>query len=145
MQIPATLMSISLALILLIHPLQSPQPTNKTLPPSGNQNSPVTAQPAKPLLAVRGEVVKREPYTKGWVRITIKSLKDAVEVVVFARETDLVGSAVNRSGDKELLNLLSESSREGDTITAAELDEGDFVSVIYDPQQQNRALEIYMH
>ncbi len=112
--------------------------------PLGRTSS-ATAQAVKQLLAVRGEVVKKEAYSKGWVRITIKPLKDATAVLVLARETDLVGSAVNRSGDKELLNLLSESSHEGETITAAELEEGDFVSVIYDPQQQNRALEIYIH
>ena len=32
-----------------------------------------------------------------------------------------------------------------ETITAAELNEGDVVSVIYDPQAQNRVLEIYVH
>lgn len=143
MQILATLMSLAIALIPCFHPGQSGAATTKAS--SANQPSPPSTQTVRQLLAVRGEIIKKEAYSKGWLRIVIKPLKDAVEVAVVARETDLVGSAVNRSGDKELLNLLSENSRENETLTAAELDEGDFVSVIYDPQQQNRALEIYIH
>jgi hypothetical protein len=145
MQIFATLMSFPLAFLLFFQAAPSGVSTTKSTAAPMSQNSSATAPPAKQLLAVRGEVVKREAHTKGWLRLTIKPLKDTVEVIVFAREKDLVGNAVNRSGDKELLNLLSESSREGETLTAAELDEGDFVSVIYDPQQQNRAIEIYIH
>ncbi len=145
MQILATLASFSLAFMLFFQSSPAGVSTTQSAPVSVTQNSSATVQTGKQLLAVRGEVVKKAPYSKGWLRITIKPLKDPTEINVVARETDLVGSAVNRSGDKELLNLLSESSGEGETLTAAELDEGDFVSVIYDPQQQNRALEIYIH
>jgi hypothetical protein len=145
MQILATLASFSLAFMLFFQSSPAGVSTNQSAPVSVTQNSSATVQTGKQLLAVRGEVVKKAPYSKGWLRITIKPLKDPTEINVVARETDLIGSAVNRSGDKELLNLLSESSGEGETLTAAELDEGDFMSVIYDPQQQNRALEIYIH
>jgi hypothetical protein len=43
------------------------------------------------------------------------------------------------------LGLLSGDSSDDEMITAAELDEGDVISVIYDPQVQNRVLEIYIH
>jgi hypothetical protein len=63
---------------------------------------------------------------------------------VLARVNDLVGSAVGREGS-DLLGLLSDDPRDDETITAAELNEGDVISVIYDPQLQNRVLEIYLH
>jgi uncharacterized protein involved in propanediol utilization len=76
--------------------------------------------------------------------ITVKPAKEFQEVTVLARENDLVGSAVSRSGDTDLLGLLSDDTRDDEIITAAELNEGDVVSVIYDPQLQNRVLEIYI-
>jgi hypothetical protein len=136
-------MFVSLMLGLTLWP--APRWQNSSGVPANPKQATRTEGLAKQLLAVRGEVVKKEAYSKGWVRLTIKSLRDNTEVAVLARETDLVGSAVNRSGDKELLNLLSENSHDNESITAAELDEGDLVSIIYDPQQQNRALEIYIH
>jgi hypothetical protein len=77
--------------------------------------------------------------------ITVRPAKDFAEVTVLARENDLVGSAVTRAGDTDLLGLLSEDSRDDETITAAELNEGDVVSIIYDAQTQNRVMEIYLH
>ena len=64
---------------------------------------------------------------------------------VLARENDFVGAAVGRTGDSDLLGLLSDDTHDDETITAAELNTGDVVSVIYDPARQNRALEIYLH
>ncbi len=77
--------------------------------------------------------------------ITVKPAKEFGEVTVLARENDLVGHATARAGGVDLLGLLSGDSSEDEMITAAELDEGDVVSVIYDPQLQNRVLEIYIH
>lgn len=82
---------------------------------------------------------------KGSLLITVRPAKEFPEVIVLARENDLVGSAVSREVGADLLGLLSEDPRDDETITAAELNEGDVVSVIYDPQRQNRALEIYLH
>jgi hypothetical protein len=107
---------------------------------SGSQNS-----AARQLLAVRGEVTKVASQTGGSLLITIRPAKEFGEVTVAARENDLVGQAIGRSGDNDLIGLLAGDNREDETITAAELEEGDVVSVIYDPQQQNKALEIYIH
>lgn len=106
-----------------------------------NQRSSATRQ----LAAVRGEVSKIAGASKGMLFITIKPAKEFSEVTVLARENDFVGAAVGRSNEPDLLGLLSDDSRDDETITAAELNEGDIVSVIYDPQLQNRALEIYVH
>ena len=118
-------------------------------PQSGIKNgSPgVSSQNAggRQLLAVRGEVVKIKAPSKGMLMITVKPAKDFGEVTVLARENDLVGHAATRSGGVDLLGLLSGDSSDDEMITAAELDEGDVISVIYDPQLQNRVLEIYMH
>jgi hypothetical protein len=97
------------------------------------------------LCAVRGEVVKITAPTKGSLLITVRPAKEFPEVIVLARENDLVGNAVGRESGADLLGLLSEDSRDEETITAAELNEGDVVSVIYDPQLQNRVLEMYLH
>lgn len=102
-------------------------------------------QQPRQLSAVRGEIIKVKSPSKGMLLITVRPAKDFAEVTVLARENDLVGSAVTRAGDTDLLGLLSEDSRDDETISAAELNEGDVVSVIYDPQAQNRALEIYLH
>ena len=96
------------------------------------------------LAAVRGEITKLATASKGMLLITVKPAKDFQEVTVLARENDLVGAAVGRSGESDLLGLLSDDTRDEETITAAELNEGDIVSVIYDPQLQNRVIEIYV-
>lgn len=137
MQMIAPLASLLLAFALLLQ-TPSANPQNRLV------NTQTTAATGKQLYAVRGEITARKPLAKGWLQLTIKA-KDAAEVTVSARENDLVGNAVSRSGDTDLAGLLSESGRAAETITAAELEEGDVVSVIYDPQQQNRALEIYLH
>jgi hypothetical protein len=100
----------------------------------------------KQLLAVRGEIIRITTQGKGMIAITIRPGKNFAEVTVIARENDLVGNAVSREGGSDLLDLLSDDDpREDEKITAAELHEGDVVSVIYDPELQNRALEIYLH
>jgi hypothetical protein len=104
-----------------------------------------SAQGARQLAAVRGEVIRVKAQGKGMMLITVRPAKDFAEVTVLARENDLVGNAVGRAGDSDLLGLLTDDSRDEETITAAELNEGDVVSVIYDPQSQNRVLEIYVH
>lgn len=83
--------------------------------------------------------------SKGLLLVTVRPAKEFSEVIVLARENDLVGSAVGREAGADLLGLLSEDDRDEETITAAELNEGDVVSVIYDHQLQNRVLEIYLH
>jgi hypothetical protein len=100
---------------------------------------------ARQLMAVRGEIVKIKNQGKGMLLITIRPAKEFAEVSVLARENDFVGLAVGRSGDADLFGLLAGDEREDEMITAAELSEGDVVSVIYDSQPQNRALEIYIH
>src|SRR5262245_26567939 len=97
------------------------------------------------LAAVRGEVVKIASPSKGMLLITVRPAKEFQEVTVLSRENDLVGTAVGRSGEADLLGLLSDNSQDDETITAAELNEGDVISVIYDPQLQNRVMEIYIH
>ena len=115
-----------------------------TIQPAADwQNSTPTA--AKQLFAVRGEVVKKAAAAKGWLRLTVRPIKDYAEVTVMARENDLVGHAVNRSKETSLLGLLAEGEGDDERITAVEIEEGDIVSVIYDPQAQNRALEIYIY
>jgi DNA-directed RNA polymerase subunit H (RpoH/RPB5) len=105
------------------------------------QTTPVVRQ----LSAVRGEIVRMKTSGKGMLLITVKPAKDFAEITVLARENDLVGNAVGRAGESDLLGLLSDDARDEETITAAELSEGDVVSVIYDPQSQNRVMEIYVH
>lgn len=97
------------------------------------------------LAAVRGEIIKMASPSKGTLLISVRPAKEFPEVTVLARENDLVGAAVGRSGEPDLLGLLSDDTRDDETITAAELNQGDIVSIIYDPQLQNRALEIYLH
>jgi len=118
---------------------QQPSSQGKTPPPPASRS-----QASRQLLAVRGEVTRVKPATKGFLLITIRPAKDFPEVTVLARENDLVGSAVGRANDSDLLGLLIESDHDDETITAAELNEGDIVSVIYDPQLQNKVLEIYL-
>lgn len=103
------------------------------------------APPARQLLAVRGEIVKSKPRGPKALLITIKPAKEFAEVTVVAGENDLVGSAPGRAGGLDLFSMLAEDSRDEEAITAAELSEGDVVSIIYDPRLENRALEIYLH
>jgi hypothetical protein len=100
---------------------------------------------AKQLAAVRGEVVKISAASRGLLLITVRPARDYAEVTVLARENDLVGTGVGREGGTDLLGLLTDDQHDDETITAAELNAGDVVSVIYDPQAQNRVLEIYIH
>ena len=100
---------------------------------------------SRQLAAVRGEIISIKTPNKGGLLITVRPAKEFVEVTVLARENDLVGSATGRESDSDLLGLLSDEARDDETITAAELKESDVVSVIYDPQAQNRVLEIYLH
>jgi len=102
-------------------------------------------QTARQLAAVRGEIVKISRAEKGMLLITVRPSRDFAEVTVLARDNDMVGSAAGRTADSDLLGLLSEDSRDDEQITAAELNQGDIVSVIYDPQRENKALEIYLH
>jgi hypothetical protein len=106
---------------------------------------PAPQQQSRQLAAVRGEIVGIKIPGKGRLLITVRPAKEFAEVTVLARENDLVGGAVGREGDSDLLGLLTDDSRDDETITAAELKESDVVSVIYDPQAQNRVLEIYLH
>ena len=99
---------------------------------------------ARQLAAVRGEITKLTSPSKAMLLITVTPAKEFQEVTVLARENDLVGSAVGRSGEADLLGLLSDDTHDDETITAAELNQGDIISVIYDPQLQNKVLEIYL-
>ena len=82
-----------------------------------NQRSPAARQ----LAAVRGEVSKIAGASKGMLFITVKPAKEFSEVTVLARENDFVGAAAGRSNEPDLLGLLSDDSRDDETITAAEL------------------------
>jgi hypothetical protein len=121
-----------------------------TLAPSG-QRDPARDQisqrapAARQLAAVRGEIVRIATPSKGMLLITVRPAKEFSEITVLARENDLVGTAVGRSSEADLLGLLSDDTHDEETITAAELNKGDIISVIYDPQLQNRVLEIYVH
>jgi DNA-directed RNA polymerase subunit H (RpoH/RPB5) len=125
-----------MSLSLIIAPLIAAGPVLAAQGPVG----PIVKQ----LLAVRGEVVRIKSQAKGVLQITVRPAKEYPEVTVLARENDLVGRAVGGSAEVDLLGLLAGDSRDDELITAAELTEGDIVSVIYDPQVQNRAIEIYI-
>jgi hypothetical protein len=99
---------------------------------------------ARQLLAVRGEIVRKKA-DKGALLITVKPARDFAEVTVLARDNDMVGMAEGGPRGEDLLGLLSGDPDDEEALTAAELNEGDVVSVIYDPLLQNRALEIYLH
>lgn len=133
MQTLVVLLSLTLTIV-------AGHPSQQGAAPAGQQKT-----AARQLCAVRGEVVKITAPTKGSLLITVRPAKEFPEVIVLARDNDLVGSAASREGGADLLGLLSEDARDDETITAAELNEGDVVSVIYDPQLQNRVLEIYLH
>ncbi|HYP28992.1 MAG TPA: hypothetical protein VE262_19940 [Blastocatellia bacterium] len=126
MQTLAWLLSLSLALTYL--------------PAAARQGQ---SQPRQ-LLAVRGEIVKKKK-DKSALLLTVRPAREFSEVTVLARENDLVGMAEGGPRGQDLLGLLAGDPPDEEDLTAAELDEGDVVSVIYDPLLQNRALEIYLH
>ena len=132
MQTVAMVCTVSLLLMLMPSPRLIAQTT---------QGGTATRQ----LAAVRGEIIKISAPSKGMLLITVRPAKEFQEVTILARDNDLVGTAVGRSGEPDLLGLLSGDARDEETITAAELNEGDVISVIYDSRLQNRALEIYFH
>jgi len=138
MQTFAMVCTLSLLLTLGFSPQR--ETPRQTINNEAAQRTPALRQ----LAAVRGEIIKVTRPSKGMLSITVRPAKEFQEVTVLARENDLVGSAVGRSGESDLLGLLSDDSHDDETITAAELNEGDVVSVIYDPARQNRALEIYL-
>ena len=119
----------------------SPQ---RETPRTRNGNDVASQRGARQLAAVRGEITKLTSPSKAMLLITVTPAKEFQEVTVLARENDLVGSAVGRSGEADLLGLLSDDTHDDETITAAELNQGDIISVIYDPQLQNKVLEIYL-
>jgi hypothetical protein len=139
MQTPAMLTTFAL-LVVLAAP--NPQAALALRAPTAGQTG---QSPARQLLAVRGVITKKLSAGKGLLQITVKPAKDFAEVTVTVRENDRVGSALTRTGDTDLLGLAGNDAGDSEPITAAELEEGDLVSVIYDPQLQNRALEIYLH
>jgi hypothetical protein len=140
MQTVAMVWSVSLLLTLVPSPQRD---TSGAVREKGESGQRVSS--ARQLAAVRGEIVKMISAGKGMLSITVRPAKEFQEVTVLARENDFVGAAVGRSGEADLLGLLSDDTHDDDTITAAELNQGDVVSVIYDPQLQNRVLEIYLH
>ncbi len=131
----------SVFILLSLVPSQQRDPPRR---PIGNDEVGQRAAGARQLAAVRGEITKLATAGKGMLLITVRPAKEFQEVTVLARENDLVGTAVGRSGQADLLGLLSGDTHDDETITAAELNEGDVVSVIYDPRLQNRVLEIYL-
>lgn len=135
-------MAWSLSILLSIVPsLHRNASTDRADNRSQNQR----ASTGRQLAAVRGEITKMTSPAKGMWSITVKPAKEFQEVIVLARENDLVGTGVGKAGEPDLLGLLSDDTHDDETITAAELNEGDVISVIYDPQLQNRVLEIYLH
>src|SRR5215216_2986568 len=80
-----------------------------------------TQSSAKQLLAVRGEITKIKSQGRGMLLVTIRPAKEFAEVTVLARENDFVGSAVGRADDVDLFGLLTDDSRDNETITVAEL------------------------
>ena len=142
---------ISVLLVLSFHPPsrtaiaikghRSQEPAGKT----ATEPSRATA-PSKQLFAIRGEVTKMESQSKGMVAITVRPAHEVATVTVIARENDVVGTAVGRKNGADIVGLLAgDDQRENEKITAAEIREGDLVSIIYDPTAQNRVLEIYIH
>jgi hypothetical protein len=130
MQTIALLLSLSLALAFF----ESQAPVNRQSPPGARQ-----------LFAVRGEIVNIKKQGKGMLLVIVRPDREFAEVTALARENDLVGSGVKRPGRVDLFGLLADDEREDEAITAAELNQGDMVSIIYDPAMNNRSLEIYIH
>ncbi|HSE97404.1 MAG TPA: hypothetical protein VLD57_03975 [Blastocatellia bacterium] len=130
MRTSAMLLGLSLTLVLF----QPQAASERQGRPAGRQ-----------LFAVRGEVISLKRQSRATLLLTVRPEKGFAEAIILARENDLVGAAVKRPGKIDLLGLLGGDDAQEDTITAAELNEGDVVSVIYDPGAENRALEIYVH
>src|SRR5580693_8652188 len=62
----------------------------------------------KQLLAIRGEVIKLAPQSKGLLSITIRPAPDYAEVTVVARTNDSVGLASGRErGGSDVLGIIS--------------------------------------
>jgi hypothetical protein len=142
------IVALNLVLLLILPLPLSFQESAIQAPTAASKTSQKTDAPrgTRQLLAVRGEIVGLKPEKKGMILITIRPKTDFAEVTVVARENDMVGSSAGRVAGADLLGVLSNlESHEDDKISAAELQEGDVVSVIYDPETQNLALEIYIH
>lgn len=114
-------------------------------PPKENDAARQSASSQRQLFAVRGQIISVKSQSAGLLIIAIRPARGFAEVSVIARENDLVGKAIGGASDGDLFGLLTGDASEDETITAAELGEGDTVSVIYDPQLQNRVIEIYLH
>ena len=143
---------LALSVTLLIVPLHVPQGQSQAPNKTGEAavQTPSAAQTPAPgpkqLLAVRGEIIKVTNQSKGLLAITVRPAKDFAEVTVIARENEMVACSSAREGGADLFGLLAgEDQREDEKITAAELREGDIVSIIYNPHLRNKALEIYLH
>jgi len=134
-------LALSVALLLVPHgQSQAPAKTGEAA-----AQTPTPAGP-KQLLAVRGEIIKVTNQSKGLIAITVRPAKDFAEVTVIGRENEAVACSAGREGGADLFGLLTgEDQREDEKITAAELHEGDIVSIIYNPHLRNKALEIYLH
>jgi hypothetical protein len=147
-------LSVTLFLVPLLVQQGQSQAPNRTgeatvQTPSAAQAPSAAQTPApgpKQLLAVRGEIIKVTNQSKGLLAITVRPAKDFAEVTVIARENEMVACSSAREGGADLFGLLAgEDQREDEKITAAELHEGDIVSIIYNPHLRNKALEIYLH
>jgi len=136
---PGLVVLASLLLLLIYSPAIGQRPAQEASTPAPKQLL------SKQLFAVRGKIVSVKSHGKGLLIIAIRPAKDFAEVSVIARENDLVGRGIGSISDSELFGLLTGDAPDDETITAAELGEGDTISVIYDPQIQNRAVEIYLH
>jgi|SRR5215470_8838004 len=140
---------LALSLTLLLVPHGQAQAQSKATDPAAQApvQAPTQAPSAKQLLAVRGEIIKVVSQSKGLLAITVRPAKEFAEVTVIARENESVAcSAAGREGGADLFGLLTgDDAREDEKITAAELREGDIVSIIYNPHLRNKALEIYLH
>jgi len=141
---------LALSLTLFLVPHGQTQAQSKATDPAAQ--APVQAPnqsptAAKQLLAVRGEIIKVVSQSKGLLAITVRPAKEFAEVTVIARENETVAcSAAGREGGADLFGLLTgDDARDDEKITAAELREGDIVSIIYNPHLRNKALEIYLH
>src|SRR5262249_33823121 len=116
---PGIMPGISLLLLLFSLTGGSVGSAEQQTPPQGKTPPPAARpQAARQLLAVRGEVIKIKPAAKGFLMITIRPAKEFPEVTVLARENDLVGAAVGRATDSDLLGLLTETEHDDETITA---------------------------
>ena len=115
-----------------------------TLAYTGLANSSVVhfSVQGRQLWAVRGEIIDIKPRGAGTLAVSVQPAQGFNEATVLIRENDQVGSAIRRASEVDLLGLLSGDGIEEETISGAELEKGDFVSVIYDPQSF-KAIEVY--